>query len=115
MIFLKTLTNENRLKAEIKELKELVQRSNNLMSKMPTNIQDRVEDIEKKIGRIERRLNDAPNAFDLARDFTWHELKNICVKVTSCFFFFFFFTFSFDFMFFFIDVSRFSACIEFVA
>ena len=66
----------NRIQQDLEELKLLIEKKDN--RKISAN---RIEAIEKKIDRIEKRLVESPNAFDLARDFTWHELKNICVKV----------------------------------
>lgn len=39
-----------------------------------------IEALRKRIQFIETRLDDG-HALDMARDFTWPEIKNICVKV----------------------------------
>ena len=73
-----------RIRKQLSELKEIIQnQSQNSESKrqLPVDLKDRLVAVERKIARIEKRLTDTPTAFDLARDFTWYELKNLCVKV----------------------------------
>ena len=39
-----------------------------------------LQELQQKVKFIEERLDDG-HQLDMARDFTYHELKNICIKV----------------------------------
>lgn len=41
-----------------------------------------LKELKKRVQFLEQRLDDG-HQLDLARDFTWPEIKNICIKV-SC-------------------------------
>ena len=71
----------DRIQEELNELSRIVNENKSSPNKLPRDAQARIEAIERKVSRIEKRLTDSQTSFDLARDFTWHELKNICVKV----------------------------------
>lgn len=66
--------NIYRMRESIDEIKEYMRKASEQGKEL--------KELKKRVQFLEQRLDDG-HQLDLARDFTWPEIKNICIKV-SC-------------------------------